>query len=83
MAMKKPIVATDCTPLKRIIEETQSGIVVPSGDYSAMAKAIENIFQNPVLARQMGENGRKAVERKYNWKIESEKLFPVYERLSK
>ena len=29
----------------------------------------------------MGENGRRAVEQKYNWKKESKKLLKLYEEL--
>jgi glycosyltransferase involved in cell wall biosynthesis len=29
----------------------------------------------------MGENGRRAVEEKYNWESESEKLLGVYANL--
>ncbi|MHC1577405.1 MAG: glycosyltransferase family 4 protein [Candidatus Methanospirareceae archaeon] len=32
MAMRKPVIVTDCKPLKRIVEECDCGIVVPSGD---------------------------------------------------
>ena len=31
----------------------------------------------------MGENGRKAVETKYNWEKEGKKLLKVYEELLK
>lgn len=82
MAMKKPIVTTDCIPLKRIVEETRCGVVVPSGDARAMAEAVIRIYHNPNLAYQYGENGRIAVDTKYNWKNESEKLIRLYERLS-
>ncbi len=80
MAMKKPIVTTDCIPLKRIVEETQSGIVVPSGDANGMANAIIELYNYPDRARQYGENGRRAVEMKYNWKNEAKKLIDLYQR---
>ncbi len=80
MAMKKPIVTTDCIPLKRIVEETQSGIVVHSGDANEMANAIIELYNNPDRAHQYGENGRKAVEIKYNWKNEAKKLIDLYQR---
>lgn len=82
MAMKKPIITTDCLPLKRIVEETNSGIVVPSGISSSMAQAVITLFNNPNMVIQYGENGRKAVETKYNWKIESEKLIRLYKEFS-
>ena len=83
MAMKKPIVTTDCLPLKRIVEETDTGFVVPSGDFVAMANAVITLYNNPELARRFGENGRRAVEKKYNWNIESKKLVELYQRFAK
>jgi glycosyltransferase involved in cell wall biosynthesis len=81
MVMKKPIIVTDCPPLKRIIEETRSGLVIPSGDYNKMAEAVIQCCENPKISRAMGENGRKAIEEKYNWKLEAEKLCALYGRI--
>jgi len=81
MVMKKPIIVTDCPPLKRIVEETGSGLVIPSGDYNKMAEAVIKCYENPEISRSMGENGRKAVEEKYNWKREAEKLCALYGRI--
>lgn len=83
MAMKKSVITTDCTPLKRIVEETQAGIVIPSGDSDALADAVNTLYSNPTLARRYGENGRKAVETIYNWRNESKKLVYLYERIAK
>ena len=81
MAMEKPVIVTDCKPLKRIVEECKCGIVVPSGDYNKMAEAIIMLYQNKEYARKLGKNGRRAVEEKYNWRNEAKKLCELYERL--
>jgi len=81
MAMEKPVIVTDCKPLKRIVEECKCGIVVPSGDYNKMAEAIIMLYQNKEYARKLGKNGRRAVEEKYNWENEAKKLCELYERL--
>lgn len=81
MAMRKPVIVTDCKPLKRIVEECDCGIVVPSGDYKEMAEAVIKLYKDSELATKLGANGRNAVEGKYNWKNEAKKLCWLYERL--
>jgi len=83
MAMKKPIIVTDCKPLKRIVKEAKCGIVVPSGDYCGMAKAVIKLYKDKGLANKFGKNGRKAVEKKYNWKNDTKKLIELYNGLKK
>lgn len=83
MALKKPIITTDCIPLKRIVETTNSGIVIKSGDAKEMANAVIKLYQNQDLASQFGINGSKSVENQYNWEIESKKLIQIYEKIKK
>lgn len=83
MAMKKPVVVTDCKPLKRIVEECKCGIVVPSGDHRRLAEAVVRLYRNRDLAETFGKNGRKCVELKYNWRNEAEKLISVYREVIK
>ena len=81
MAMRKPIVATDCTSLKRIINECECGVIITSGDHKKIAEAIISLYNNKKCARKLGENGKEAVVKRYNWKIEAEKLRKLYEGL--
>ncbi|HPC78338.1 MAG TPA: type III pantothenate kinase [bacterium] len=46
-----------------------------------LERAIRYLFEHPEEAKKMGENGRRAVEEKYNWENESKKLIKVYETL--
>ena len=47
-----------------------------------IAEAIDFLVQNPARAAEMGENGRKAIEQKYNWPAEERKLIELYTRLT-
>ena len=78
MAKGKPVIVTDCKPLKRIVEECNCGIVVPSGDYNKLAEAIIKLYKDKEYAKKLGDNGKKAVEEKYNWKNEAMKLCALY-----
>jgi glycosyltransferase involved in cell wall biosynthesis len=46
-----------------------------------IGKAIKYIKDNPKEAEEMGKNGRKAVEEKYNWTVEEKKLLDLYKAL--
>lgn len=83
MALEKPVVVTNAKALQRIVEESECGIVIPSGDYDRMAEAIVKLHDNKGYAKMLGLNGRRAVERKYNWTNESRKLCQLYEELGR
>jgi glycosyltransferase involved in cell wall biosynthesis len=66
MAFGKPVIASDCTPLKRIVEETGCGLTFRSGDVSDLARALVEVLSDPHRA-QKGLNGKQAVMEQYNW----------------
>ena len=44
-----------------------------------IADAIRYLLDHPDEARQIGENGRRAVKEKFNWSVEEKKLLALYE----
>ena len=44
--------------------------------------AMNKLLNDPELAVRMGKEGRKLVEEKYHWAIESQKLTALYSELS-
>lgn len=77
-----PIVCTDFTLWKEIVEdEIDCGICVNPYDVNAITNAINYLIENPDKAREMGENGRKAVLNKYNWDILEKRLILFYEQI--
>ncbi len=79
MYFAKPIIASDCAPLKRIVEETGAGVIFRAGDARDLAEKVMWLLERPELWQKMGEKGREVVERKYNWENESKKLLRIYE----
>ncbi len=76
-----PVIASNFSLWKEIVEGNQCGICVDPLNPQAIAKAIQWILEHPDEAKRMGENGRKAVEEKYNWEAEAEKLRSLYREL--
>lgn len=76
-----PVIATDFILWKEIIEQYKCGICVNPRDTDAIAKAISYIKDHPDKAKQMGDNGRKAVQEQYNWSSQEEILFNMYDNI--
>lgn len=79
MAIGLPVITSNFKIYTEIIEKYQCGICVNPNKPDEIAKAIERIINNPNESKQMGLNGIKAVEQKFNWEIEKKKLYKLYE----
>ena len=76
-----PVLSSPAKPTKRIIAETGCGFVAPE-DPLAMAKIILEIQNNPEGRIKAGENGRRAVLEKYNWKVDAQFVKDDLRRLT-
>lgn len=76
-----PVIASNFPLWKEVIEGNKCGICVNPENPEEIASAIEYIVDNPEEARRMGQNGRRAVELKYNWEGEAIKLLCFYQKI--
>ena len=77
-----PVICTDFTLWKEIVEKYHCGICVNPNDVNAVRDAINYLIQHPQEANDMGSNGREAVIRKFNWAFEECKLYELYASIS-
>lgn len=78
MSAGVPVIASHFPLWREIVEGNQCGVCVDPMDPVAIAAAIDRIVGDPELGRRMGENGRHAVEERYNWTAEERKLNEFY-----
>jgi glycosyltransferase involved in cell wall biosynthesis len=76
-----PVIASDFPLWREIVLGNECGLCVDPMDAAAIAKAIDYLVQHPDEARQMGENGRRAVLERYNWSVEEAKLLGFYNQI--
>jgi len=81
MASGIPVIASDFPLWKEIIEDNNCGVCVNPLDIKQITQAIVTLKNNPKLVQEMGENGIKLVNEKYNWIKESEKLLSFYQEI--
>jgi len=82
MAAGLPVIASHFPLWKQVIESNDCGLCVDPEKPEEIAAAIMQIVQDPGRAQQMGQNGRRAVENRYNWEVEEQKLLAFYEKLA-
>jgi glycosyltransferase involved in cell wall biosynthesis len=81
MSAGVPVIASNFPLWREIIEGNDCGLCVDPLNPAAIAEAIDYLVNNPVRAEQMGRNGQRAVQERYNWTIEEKKLLELYSSL--
>lgn len=78
-----PIVCTNFTLWKEIIERHKCGICIAPNDQKALRDAFDYLNANPELAERMGRNGMHAVITEYNWTSQEKLLLEMYKKILK
>lgn len=66
MACGCPVVATAVDGTPELVVDQQTGILVPSGDARALAKAIGRLIQDADLRQRMGQAGRERAAQRFS-----------------
>jgi len=82
MAAGVPVLASDCISIKRVIDETGSGVTYIYDSPENLALKLGELYLDRENLRIMGENGRKAVREHYNWENSAVSLIQMYSSLS-
>lgn len=72
-----PVISCDFPEIKKVVEETNTGLVVDSHNASEIANAVNQLVKDTNLRNQLSENTKQAKEI-YNWNNEKSKLLEVY-----
>jgi glycosyltransferase involved in cell wall biosynthesis len=83
MLLKKPILSSNCNPIERIVNETESGRIYKFNDHLDLATKAIDLFNDKNILEQMGVNGKTAVNEKYNWNETSKNLITLYSKIKK
>jgi len=65
MALGKAVVATDVNGNRELIEDNQTGVIVPARDANTLANAIDNLIDDDKLLQFYGENGLLRVKQHF------------------
>ncbi|MBM3143768.1 MAG: glycosyltransferase family 4 protein [Chloroflexi bacterium] len=78
MMLGKPVIVAANTNIDRIVSQENCGLVVTYGDLAELGQALERLQKNVSFRSEMGANGRRAYESRYNWSNMQERLLHLY-----
>lgn len=81
MGASIPVIASDFPYIRDAVKSFDCGILVNPTSSEEISAAMRYLLNHPDEAMKKGENGRIAVEEKYNWESEGRKLLRLYEEL--
>lgn len=77
MCIGRPVLVSDVKPLKRIVSETNCGLVFKSNDSHDFAQKLIEMNDQRKLEK-WGINSRTGAEQKFTWNYDKEKLIALY-----
>ena len=77
-ACARPLITTDAPGCREVVTHGVDGLLVPVRDAGALARAIAEIHDNPVLARSLGEAAREKALREFDECVVIEQTLAVY-----
>lgn len=81
MAMGKAVVASDVKALAEIVDDGVTGLLHAKGDPGSLARALEQLLDDDVLADTLGDAGRRWVRSERDWSVLAERVSDVYRSL--
>ncbi len=75
MAMAKPIIASDLEQIGQVLENNKTAILVPPSQAKILAKAINDLANNPVSRKKLGTTARKQILRAHTWTINAKNVL--------
>jgi len=64
-----------------LVTPDQNGLLVPTGDAPALARALEVLLANPERLLAMGQQARERVVTRFSLQVEADGIGAVYQRL--
>jgi glycosyltransferase involved in cell wall biosynthesis len=80
-AIGRAIITTDVVGCREIIKDDYNGILVPSQNAEALAKAISKLLNDSELRKKYIENGFASVKQNFTIEIVTEQTFILYDEL--
>jgi glycosyltransferase involved in cell wall biosynthesis len=82
MSFAKPLLVSDATAQKRLVNRIESGLVHVEQDVNDFKKKILTLYNDKDLSEKLGTNGKQFVETEFSWEQTSKNLVHLYNNLN-
>ena len=80
-ACEKPVIVSDVGGLPEVVDNEETGFVVPRKNEYAAAEAIERLIVDFGLRVSIGKKGREKIKRYYDWNENLNQMIKVYKNI--
>jgi glycosyltransferase involved in cell wall biosynthesis len=81
MSYGVPVVATPVNGVPEMVQDGETGFLVPVGDVEALADRLERLLHDPLLREQMGRAGRRRAETQFAPERFQREMLAIYRRV--
>lgn len=81
MATKNVVIASDFPLYRNVINNSNGGLLVNPENPEDIAIKIISLLEDKDLIKQKAMSGYESIKNKYNWNVEKQKLFDLYQKL--
>lgn len=81
MAAGVPVITTDIPENRDLIENEKTGILFPVKNIHRLIEAIKSLMTDPDLRKQLGQNSRQSIEKKFNIRLAASQLARFFEEI--
>jgi glycosyltransferase involved in cell wall biosynthesis len=82
MSFAKPVLVSNATAQKNLIERVKSGLVHEERNVVDFTQKVLELYTDQSLAKELGANGKQFIEKEFCWEITSKKLIELYNNLA-
>ena len=81
MSFGKPVLVSNATAQKEIIERANAGLVHDEKNENDFSEKVLELYHNKEKSKQLGAHGKKFIENEFSWEITSQALIKLYNEL--
>ena len=82
MASQRPVVATNCNGIPRLISDDGNGLIVNPDSCESLYQAIVRCAQSAETCSRLAAEGRRTLEQRFSFDVRMQKMVDVYRQLS-
>jgi glycosyltransferase involved in cell wall biosynthesis len=75
------VISTKVGGIPEFLVDNENGFLIDPGDTAQLTKKVLTLLQDPKLAKEMGERGRKLIEEKLSWRLITKQVVDLYHKL--
>lgn len=83
MALGTPCVSTDVTGIPEVLNDGETGLLVPQHDPTALAAAMERLLADPALRVQLATRARRLIEAEFDIHHNSDHIRAIFQASAK